>query len=552
MNLRPYQRETIDKVKGDWQSGYRNVMITVATGGGKTVIFLGLLAEELHNNPNKRCLIIAHRKELIEQPIERLAAFWPDLARRSGIVMADQNDCDKQIIVATVQTLNGRGRIDRILRHGPIDYIVTDECHHSCSDTYLAVYEQLRQANPSVKHLGVTATPIRADGKQFGDVYEKVSAHYGIKELVKLGYLAPPRWLAIQTGISLAGVPKTGSGEDRDYSSRRLADVFETDNCFDLVVETHKKYAQNRPAIAFTASVEGAYKLAEKFTAASIPAGAADGTTRKDTRTQLVKDFRAGKISVLCNVALWTEGLDLPEISCVHMVRPTQSDAYYVQCIGRGLRLLPGKEDALILDYAPAEVRNVTMLGDVLGVNVEKTAYMEEEAEEGEVIAGFTFDGDVKWMKGDPMEIIGRTLDYLNLSPWRWNQQDKRSWMVLGMGKSEEDNTERTLAMSPAGEVMQLWVVWKKETDRWHSARLLNEGSFEELSEIADEMAHKWGNAQLARKSQRWHHDAPTEGQVKFARRLGINCEGLTKGAVADAITYKLTMGALRRGGAHV
>ena len=120
------------------------------------------------------------------------------------------------------------------------------------------------------------------------------------------------------------------------------------------------------------------------------------------------------------------------------------------------------------------------------------------------------------------------------------------------MGRSEEDSIERTLAMSPAGEKMQLWAVWKKETDRCHNARLLNEGSFEELSEVADELAHKWGNAQLARTSQRWHHDAPTEGQIKFARRLGINCDGLTKGAVADAITYKLTMDALRRGGAHV
>lgn len=552
MNLRPYQRQTIDSVKADWQSGFQNVMITVATGGGKTIIFLGLLAEELRNNPGKRCLIIAHRKELIEQPIERLAAFWPELAQRSGIVMAEQNDCSKQIIVATVQTLNGRGRLDSILQHGAIDYIVTDEAHHAVANVYGGVYEQLRIANPSVKHLGVTATPIRADKKQFGDVYEKVSAHYGIKELVKLGYLAPPRWLAIQTGISLAGVPKTGSGEDRDYNARKLANVFETDNCFELVVETHQRFAQGRPAIAFTASVEGAYNLAEKFNAAGINAAAADGTTSRDVRTKLIKDFRAGKLSVLCNVALWTEGLDLPEISCVHMVRPTQSDAYYVQCIGRGLRLLPGKEDALILDYAPAEVRNVTMMGDVLGVNVEKSAYMDEDAEEGEVIAGFTFDGDVKWMKGDPMEIIGRALDYLNLSPWRWNQQDKRSWMILGLGKNETDSVERTLAMSPAGEAMQLWGVWKQDADRWHSAKLLNEGTFEELSTIADEFAHKWGSAQLARKNLQWHSHAPTDGQIKYARRLGINCEGMTKGAVADAITYKLTLDALRRGGARV
>lgn len=550
INYRPYQRQAIEAIKTDWANGHSDVLLTVATGGGKTIIFLGLLAEILHHFPERRCIIIAHRKELIDQPIERLAMFWPHLRSRSGIVMANQDDCSKQIIVATVQTLNGAGRLERILEHGPIDYLVTDEAHHAVADTYLKVYERLRVANHNIRHLGVTATPLRADRMGLKKVFEKESAHYGIKELVKLGYLAPPRWLAIQTGISLAGVGKSGTGEDRDYNARQLADVYETDNCFDLVVESHNKFANGRPAICFTASVEGAYRLADKFNEAGIPAAAADGKTAKEERTQIIKDFRAGKLQVLCNVALWTEGLDLPEISCIHMVRPTQSDAYYVQCIGRGLRILPGKEDALILDYAPLEVRNVAMLGDVLGVEVSKKNYMAD-VEPGEVVAGFTFDGEVKWMHGDPMEIVGRTLDYLNLSPWRWCKPDRQGWMVLSLGKSDADKAERVLAISPAAEKMELWGIWKKEDDRWHQARKLNEGTFEELSDIADEFAHKWGNPALAKKQMGWRAQPPSDGQIKFANRLGVFREGMSKGEVADAITYRLAMQTLRRSGAN-
>lgn len=554
VNYRPYQRQAIEAVKADWDGGHNNVLVTMATGGGKTIVFLGLLAELLHVFPNRRCLILAHRKELIDQPIERLASFWPNLRDRSGIVMANQDDCDKQIIVATVQTLNGRGRLDRILEHGPIDYVVTDEAHHAIAETYMRVYEQLRVANPSIRHLGVTATPLRADEVGLRKVFEKESAHYGIKELVRLGYLAPPRWLAIQTGISLTGVGKTGTGEGRDFNQRQLAHVFETGNCFDLVVESHKKYAADRPSICFTVSVAGAHDLAEKFNEAGIPAAAADGTTSKVERAQIINDFRAGRLQVLCNVGLWTEGLDLPEISCVHMVRPTQSDGLYVQCVGRGLRILPGKEDALILDYLPKEFRNIAMLGDMLGVNVDKSAYVadSDEMEDGEVVAGFTFDGEVKWMRGDPMEIIGRALDYLNLSPWRWCKPDRNGWMVLSLGKHEGDDIERTLAISPAAETMQLWGVWRKDGDRWHTAKMLNEGAFEELSDLADEFAYKWGNGTLAKKMAGWRKQPATDGQIKFASRLGVWRDGMSKGETADAITYKLTMQALKRGGANV
>lgn len=549
MNLRPYQRETIEAIRTDWEAGHSDVLATMATGGGKTIVFCDLIDKELSAKQGARALIVAHRKELIDQPVERLAQFWPHLYDHAGIVMADQNETDKRITVATVQTLASRNRLDAILRNGPISHLIIDEAHHAVADTYRSVIEQLKSANPHMRHLGVTATPIRADDVGLREVYEKESAHYGIKELVGMGYLSPPRWLAIQTGISLAGVPKSGSGEDRDYTARGLRDVFETENCFDLVVESHKKYANGRAAICFTASVEGAYNLAETFNSAGVPAAAADGTTSKEERAAILQQFRDGDIEVICNVQLWTEGLDLPEISCVHMVRPTQSDAYYMQCVGRGLRLYPGKEDALILDYAPAETRNIVMLGDVLGVEAKKEAYLSEATEEGEVIGGFTFDGSVTWLTGDPMEIVSRQLDYLNTSPWQWQRPGKRDWMILGLGAGD-DGIERTLALSPAAEQMELWAVWKADGERWHKAAIINRGDFDTLSMLGEDIANKHGQAALAKKKKRWRTMPPTEKQAQFASRLGVYQDGMSRGDVANAITYKLTMQALQRNGA--
>jgi superfamily II DNA or RNA helicase len=345
MNLRPYQRQTIDSVRAAWRKGDGDVLAMLATGAGKTIIFLALIDEILHEQPDARILVVAHRKELIEQPAERIAQFWPGRAQLIGIVMADQNECDRQIVIGTVQTLQVDRRMAELLSHGPVDYLIIDEAHHAAADGYLSVIQALRDVNPNLKHLGVTATPERADNN--GLPYESKVVHFGVKELVRDGYLAPPRWLAIQTGISLAGVSMHGSGADRDFSQRGLVDVFETDNCFDLVVESHGKYADGRKALAFTSSVEGSYRLAEKFNAAGIAAVAADGTTKKAQRSEILSDFRAGRYAILCNCALYGEGLDVPEVSCIHQVRPTKSDGLYLQMVGRGLRTFPGKEDCI-------------------------------------------------------------------------------------------------------------------------------------------------------------------------------------------------------------
>lgn len=575
ITLRGYQTDAIAAVKADWAAGHKNVLLVLATGLGKTACFLSLLNDVL--GPGKRGMVIAHRKELIDQPLARLYSYYPEWqsvsalgAPRAGIVMADENQPNAQLVVATVQTLvapsrgvikAGRTRLDDILHYGPIDFLITDEAHHATAEMYLEIYGKLVDANPEMRHLGVTATPMRSDGDGLSKVFGKVSYQHGIVEGIKGGYLAPVKWLQIQTKVSLAGVHSRAG----DFVAKELANVYEVDNCLDLVVASHQKYAIGRQAVAFTVSVEGAHRLAAKFNEAGIKAAAADGTTDKRVRASILADFVNGKTEVLCNVGLYTEGLDVPQASCIHQVRPTKSDSLYIQMIGRALRIYPGKDDALILDYAPAETRNIAQMGDVLGCPLRKDAYTASstETEEGEVQASFSFDGEFGWREGSPAEIIARQLDYLDVSPWSWYRA-KDYTMSLGLGEAMDPSggtyTERVLVITPPDEGgrMSLYGVWRKFTmdgesknyvQNWTS-RKLAEGSFDELSERAEDFCNRYGNGSLANKQRAWRKQPASDGQVNFARRLKVWQPGMNKGALAQAITHALAMRAI--GGAYV
>jgi superfamily II DNA or RNA helicase len=303
MQLRDYQTDAIAKTLTAWND-HTDVLGVAATGAGKTVIFIKLLTDLMDRQPGARAVVLAHREELIHQPIERLRAVAGEwlmagtLERpRVGLLLGEQKDYDRQLTVATVQTLARPKHLARLLDAGAVDYLITDEAHHAISPSYLRVVAGLRQANPGLKHLGVTATPQRGDGLALANGFTHTAFTVTIADLVRAGYLVKPSWYAISTQIDLAGV-KTQAG---DFQQTQLAQRFDTDACRQVVVAAHKEYAADRPAIAFTVSVAGAYALAEAFNAAGFSAMAADGTTDKAVRRQILADFRNGKFQILVN-----------------------------------------------------------------------------------------------------------------------------------------------------------------------------------------------------------------------------------------------------------
>ena len=140
ITLRDYQSDCIAAVRHDWREIDRTLVV-MATGTGKTVVFLALLDQLRTDGELGRALIIAHRRELIYQPIERAQEMFPDLAWNMGVVMADQDDAGARIVVATVQSLASNGRLGRILAAGRISHVIIDECHHTTADTYRSVLD---------------------------------------------------------------------------------------------------------------------------------------------------------------------------------------------------------------------------------------------------------------------------------------------------------------------------------------------------------------------------------------------------------------------------
>lgn len=559
MQLRPYQRDAISAVQRDWAT-VPDVLGVAATGAGKTQIMLGTMLGHEDIPPaltnGKRGLLIAHRDELIRQPYERIASYWRDWLPQVGIVKAEENQPHRQLVIATVQSLHEQ-RLATLLHYGPIDYLMIDEAHHAVADSYVKLYEQLKAANPNLRHLGVTATPQRADDTGLIEVYQKNSFAISIKDLVKGGYLVPFKGLEIATKVSLKGVHRQGA----DLNQGQLKKAFELDNVLDLVVQSHHKYATGRKAIAFTVSVDGAHTLAEKFNAAGIPAAAIDGTTPKEERRSILRRFGMGEIMVLTNCAVLTEGFDQPDVSCVHMVRPTMNRSLFIQCVGRGLRTAPGKEDCLILEYAPSQGHNLASLGDVLGLprDVIERAHTKadtEETDEGDVLGGMSFDGDVRGLEGDPLELVARQLDYLSLTPFHWERRE--GWLVLGLGRGS-DMRERILAITPpmlTDPFVLYGLVRDEGSYQWQVRKMAESDDFGALSEQANELAESRGVAVLTGKAASWKHQPATEGQVKFLRRLmrgeseKIKYQTLNKGECASLITFYQAKQTLERAGA--
>ncbi len=395
---------------------------------------------------------------------------------------------------------------------------------NSTATTYQKARERLLTANPYLYHLGVTATPLRADGDGLSRIYTSVAAKITIGDLVREGWLVAPKWLAVKTKISLQNV-HTRAG---DYVTSELSGAIETEGYRELVVQSYQQLAMGRRFIAFTVTVEGAHALASHFKRTGLRVEAIDGTMNIERRAYLLNAFRRGDLDGLTNCQVLTEGFDAPGTSCILMCRPTQSDSLYVQCMGRGLRPANGRaepgEDCVILDFIPADARNVVMAGDVLGIPKETAnavrEIVKEDAEEGAVQVGFTFDGHDFDMSGTAIEIVTRTLDYLKLSMLAWfpprGVRNADDVLTVGIGAGA-DGTERILAIRNN----VLYGIGRKSVGdmtarNWRAYRIECEDPYMR----AEDIAQRHGDPQLRTRDRGWRQGLISDKQITYLRRL--------------------------------
>ena len=287
----------------------------------------------------KESLFLAHRKELIEQCHERLREFSVD----ASIVRANDPriDLTKPVQIASVQTLVRR--LDRFSRDA-FDLIVVDECHHIRAGTYEKILEHFSGSRAVI---GLTATPVRQDGRGLASNFDAIVETATIKELIEQKFIVSIRMFAAPR-IDLSGV-RTKQG---DYELGELSERMNTGALVGNIVEEWKRLAHDRTTVVFATTVEHSQSIRDQFLEAGIRAEHIDGSTADDEREAILSRVRSGVTQVICNCQILTEGWDMPLVSACVLARPTKSLSLFLQMAGRILRPAPGKTDALILDHA--------------------------------------------------------------------------------------------------------------------------------------------------------------------------------------------------------
>lgn len=358
VTLRPYQQDLVDGVQDAWAGGERNALAVLATGGGKSVCLSHIVAAE-----RGASCVIAHRQELVTQLSTHLGRWGVphriiaprNVVRRIGEL--HRRDLGKSWIdhgamasVAGVDTLVSKSRAPLLSSWAQqVGLWVIDEAAHVLRSNKWGAAVQMF---PNARGLGVTATPCRADGQGLGahasGVFNRMIIGPDTRNLIGRGSLTDYEVVLPASDIDLSGVAITGSG---DYSPKGLRMAAQKSHIVGDVVENYTRFANGSQAVVFATDVETAERMAASYNASGIPAAAVSGTTPDGERARAVGDFRDGKLRVLVNVDLFDEGFDLPAIETVIMARPTWSLAKYLQMIGRGLRPMPGKTHAMIIDH---------------------------------------------------------------------------------------------------------------------------------------------------------------------------------------------------------
>lgn len=327
--LRPYQRTAIESaLQALTNSG--SAVLQAPTGAGKT-----RMATEIIGGAEGPVWFVCHRQEIERQAAKAFAAVGIDF----GIVSPRGTpEYDKPVQVASVATLTRR-----LTDLPPPSLVIWDECHHVAAKSWAEVREQIADA----KHLGLTATPERLDGKGLSEWFSELVVSPSTRELIDAGYLSDFRYFA-PSEPDLTGA-KLRAG---DYRKEDVAKAMNVPVLIGDAIAEYRAKAASKRAIVFCASVEASRMLVERFNEAGIPARHADGTTPTAERDEAVAQLASGEIKVLSNVDVFTEGFDLPAIDAVILLRPTKSLALFLQMVGRVLRRAEGKSEALIFDHA--------------------------------------------------------------------------------------------------------------------------------------------------------------------------------------------------------
>jgi superfamily II DNA or RNA helicase len=346
VELRPFQEALLEQLElARHQHHHRNLLVA-ATGTGKTVMAAVDYARLRTRLARSRLLFVAHREEILDQSRATFRHVLRDAAFGEKWV-AGQRPARFDHVFASIQSLHARA-IEH-LDPAHFDVVVVDEFHHAAAPSYEALLERLRPA----ELVGLTATPERADGLDVLRHFDgRIAAELRLWDAIDQHYLAPFAYYGIHDGADLRSVPwRRGRG----YDVSALENVYTADHAWArrVIAEVGRKVGDpsRMRALGYCVSVGHARFMAERFGEAGLPAVALSAASRRTERVSALADLASGAVRAVFTVDLFNEGIDVPDVDTLLLLRPTDSATLFLQQLGRGLRKSAGKSACTVLDF---------------------------------------------------------------------------------------------------------------------------------------------------------------------------------------------------------
>lgn len=329
INLRDYQEDMIARTRAALKQHHR-VILQAPTGAGKTAVACYMMAQARARG--LRSVFMVHQNELLKQTARSL---WSNKIEH-GLIAAGRAKTPLPVQLASVMTLKNR------LHHYPEpDLVIVDEAHRALGNSYQTILNHW----PNAKVVGLTATPQRTDGKGLNHIFNDIVLGPSIRFLIDQGYLCD---------YELFGTPVLGNTDNiktraGDYDAGQAERELNKPKITGDAVEHYKRLVNGKLMVVMCTTVKHADDVAKAYNDAGVPARSLHGQSQN--RDEILTDFENGKFQVLASVNLMIEGVDVPQISAVQWLRPTQSIVVYMQGNGRGLRTHPNKDRLVILDH---------------------------------------------------------------------------------------------------------------------------------------------------------------------------------------------------------
>lgn len=330
--LRPYQEKIIQDTRDLMKKGVRRILIVAPCGSGKTALTTAMLGTAASKGLHS--WFVVHRRELLNQSVQA----FNDNGKEVGIISSGVYPDKRPLIqVASIHSLKNRFK-----KYPKPNLIYWDESQFNGA----ATWEKLMSENPNAFHIGLTATPCRLDGKGLGKYFDEMVIGPTTRDLIDQGHLCDYN-IYMPASINTDGL-KIKMG---DFDKAGVNDLMSKPSIVGDVIKEYKRIAPGKRALLFAHSIEKSQEVVRAFNSVGIRAIHLDGETPQFEREKNMKLFEKGEIKIVSNVNLFSEGLNIPNIEVVIMLRPTMSLGLFIQQVGRAMRKSEGKDKAIIIDH---------------------------------------------------------------------------------------------------------------------------------------------------------------------------------------------------------